>query len=1109
MGRGRARQATASSLQADLFSVDPAGQLAQRLDGQRWPAPARFPVNRAGAKVRHQVWADLLASPRPLLVAGYASIAQLVELAAAWDGCHADGQVRVVLGAEPFPTSRRRFASAAVEFSEQAKAYWLEERGISLQLSAKVLQAIDAIDRQRLACRFVHGATTLHAKVYVGAGAATVGSSNFTDAGLSAQIEANARFERAGEAARYRELVRIAENLWDIGEDWTAELRALLEALLQLVGWHEALARACAELLEGDWAARYLGALTGAETAGLWPSQRAGIAQALWIADQVGSVLVADATGSGKTRMGAQLVRAVRDRLWSTGRARRDLTVLVCPPSVEPTWQREAISCGLSLATVSHGLLSRASAFGPRPEELAVRRAQILAVDEAHNFLNREAIRTRHVRDSQADHVALFTATPINRGAGDLLQLVGLLGADNFDDATLRVLDRLERRRAGEDWLTPDDVDRLRREIQRFTVRRTKAQLNDLVDRDPEAYRHPDTGRVCRYPRHDARTYATGERPDDEAVADTMRAVAAELVGVCQLERVVAVPVGLRAEYTDERWLGLRVTSARGLSIHHVMGALRSSRAALVEHLAGTDEACRRYDLDPRFKAAGSGDMIAKCRRLADEGPPDTTALGCDVPSWLVDPDEWRAVCDAERQRFERLLDSVERLSDARELTKARLVGQLSERHQRVLAFDHHLITLAAIQRELAGADVPVVVATGATPANRQRVERLFARTSTTRAIALCSDAMNEGLNLQGASAVVHLDLPTTLRVAEQRIGRVDRMDSPHDVIEAWWPNDGPAFATRANELLAQRASEVTALLGANLPVPVLGAADPDAVVDVHTHIAAAESGQAELWDGIRDALDPVRRLVQGADALVPAAVYDEQRRSGRLAATRLAVVDADEPWVFFAVAGTGHGAPRWVAIDGGQPVVELDAIGDVLRRRLAADPPTRALDEQAARQLDRFLAIAVALEHALLPRRMQRALAQLRAATAAWATSAQRAGDEATARGWRRLGELAEPAAPDRVQPDPYLVAERWLELVAPLLDAHRARRRHHRYVVLADIDAELRSAPLPLDVVERALSNLPALEPLAERVSACILGLAAPSAAMPIPRTTHLGSR
>ena len=35
---------------------------------------------------------------------------------------------------------------------------------------------------------------------------------------------------------------------------------------------------------------------------------------------------------------------------------------------------------------------------------------------------------------SAADHVLMFTATPINRGAEDLLSLVDQLGADNFED---------------------------------------------------------------------------------------------------------------------------------------------------------------------------------------------------------------------------------------------------------------------------------------------------------------------------------------------------------------------------------------------------------------------------------------------------------------------------------------------------------------------------------------------------------------------------------------------------------------------------------------------------------------------------------------------------
>ena len=154
--------------------------------------------------------------------------------------------------------------------------------------------------------------------------------------------------------------------------------------MLRFVTWQEALARACADLLDGQWAAGYLGATAGISR--LWPSQVAGIAEALWVVENVGSVLIADATGSGKTRMGAHLTRAVRDRLWNTGRVRRDyLTVLVCPPAVEEQWRREAVSCGLTLQTVSHGLLSRKSIHGRRvPQEDEVASAQILAIDEAH-----------------------------------------------------------------------------------------------------------------------------------------------------------------------------------------------------------------------------------------------------------------------------------------------------------------------------------------------------------------------------------------------------------------------------------------------------------------------------------------------------------------------------------------------------------------------------------------------------------------------------------------------------------------------------------------------------------------------------------------------------
>lgn len=156
--------------------------------------------------------------------------------------------------------------------------------------------------------------------------------------------------------------------------------------------------------------------------------------------------------GRGRDRIredadGSALTSAVRDRLWSTGRARRDLTVLVASPApaVRDAWTRESVACGLNLVIASHGMLSHTSVDGPGHEEQAVARAQSLAVDEAHNFLNPSSARTQRLRSSRADHVLLFTATPINRGREDLLSLVNLLGADNFTDESLTVLDQLSR----------------------------------------------------------------------------------------------------------------------------------------------------------------------------------------------------------------------------------------------------------------------------------------------------------------------------------------------------------------------------------------------------------------------------------------------------------------------------------------------------------------------------------------------------------------------------------------------------------------------------------------------------------------------------------------
>lgn len=88
----------------------------------------------------------------------------------------------------------------------------------------------------------------------------------------------------------------------------------------------------------------------------------------------------------------------------------------------------------------------------------------------------------------------------------DLLRIADMLGADNLADSTLKALQRMLGARSLTRTLSEAEVDQLRNEIRQFTVRRTKRVLNELIDREPEAYRD-HRGRLCRFPRHKPKVY--------------------------------------------------------------------------------------------------------------------------------------------------------------------------------------------------------------------------------------------------------------------------------------------------------------------------------------------------------------------------------------------------------------------------------------------------------------------------------------------------------------------------------------------------------------------------------------------------------------------------
>jgi hypothetical protein len=73
---------------------------------------------------------------------------------------------------------------------------------------------------------------------------------------------------------------------------------------------------------------------------------------------------------------------------------------------------------------------------------------------------------------------------------------------------------------------------------------------------------------------------------------------------------------------------------------------------------------------------------------------------------------------------------------------------------------------------------------------------------------------------------------------------------------------------------------------------------------------------------------------------------------------------------------------------------------------------------------------------------------------------------------------------------PDPFAVAEAWLDLVAPVVEDHRANKRRRRYVLLDDVTPQLEQRPFQQGDVENAFAEIPVARPFSSRVSACIMG-------------------
>lgn len=527
----------------------------------QWPPAEQYPLNNEMGKVADWVRNDLKASQNFLILTGFSSLEYLIE-EIGQEEVWQDRSVSVVLGNEPIIREeliKKRLTKKKNTFSHHIADYWLE-KGISIKLNGPLLSLIQAIEEKKISFK-IH--SELHGKVYIGDQHLVVGSSNYSHSGMKYQAEVNVRYSE--DKFEYEDLKGIAEYYLSKSRDYNDEFLSLLRKLLQLVEWDEALARAIAELLEGDWVEKYFKDLHPGEEFSLWPTQRQAIGQALYILDNEGSVLIAEPTGAGKTRVGAHLLAALLNRFWQQGRGNRSRYKIVAPPLVLINWQEELDNLYFTVANpISHGILSHLSSSQNQSHLKDIQDANVLLVDEAHNYLNTTSNRTQSIKNNKADHVILFTATPINRKWNDLLRMVELLGLDNLSESAYKAYKMLRRVRSGSQP-GRDVLNQLKSYSQKFIVRRTKQEINEIIDRRPEAFKD-QFGNLCRFPKHVCNIYSIEQQDNDIELGKKIDQMSRRLKGILFLRRIRMTKAQINEGVDPKQFVNGRIKSATALS---------------------------------------------------------------------------------------------------------------------------------------------------------------------------------------------------------------------------------------------------------------------------------------------------------------------------------------------------------------------------------------------------------------------------------------------------------------------------------------------------------------------------------------------------------------
>lgn len=441
--------------------------------------------------------------------------------------------------------------------------------------------------------------------------------------------------------------------------------------------------------------------------------------------------------------------------------------LIVIPAALVSMWRSALVATETEAELVTFELLSRSDSQGSyktRPREA---RYDLVIVDEAHHVRNPRTNRYFALESVvRGAKVLLLSATPIHNRRDDLVALLGLFLGSRAHALTTG-------------------------ELSLCIVRREQAQLD----------------RSIHVPR--VRPVVYHDTSDDPALVEQLM--------------TLPPPVPVRDGGLGGALIG------RGL-VHQ----WASSEAALSEAIK------RRLARATALCASLEAGTYPTARELESwvygEG-----ALQLGFAELLAAPVvENKELLSAVRTH----LDALRRIRDQLpsrsriDTERTRTIASLRTAHSggRIVAFSQYAETVSVLFRRLVSTGrVAMLTSHGARVAGgplarTEAINRFAPRATGSRQppraeeieLLLTTDLLSEGVNLQDANVVVHLDIPWTVARMEQRVGRVARLGSTHTevIVHALRPPRSAAAVLSVESIVERKWRAAKREIGTSAPSP-------------------------------------------------------------------------------------------------------------------------------------------------------------------------------------------------------------------------------------------------------------------------------------------------